>query len=910
MIILDKENLERKAKEKDKEESKIKISYYSKCNNPKEQTTKDLREVIELIKKDPKIKKDCEYLRGEKDKSIRSKYKINHLSSVTLAGEFSHRSKKGLIKSSGLACLDIDIYNKDLTELKQEINKNPCVALSFISPSGGLKVVVRIPVVKTAEEYDKSYLELLDEFKKYEPKQDTSTKDISRLCFLSHDPNIYVNDQAKEFIVLKKEKRSLNEEFKRAEQNYNEKVIIKTKEFSNGLIAKECRFIEDIACKITLDSNELPRHTYLDPNVYVYLKYHKKEKLLEEYKQTQGREDSAFNDSKTWKFSCDVLRKYISKSKGEGIEQAKILCVNCPFLKKIKSKQAKEFKAEEDEEEDNTIYTSSYINEERSIIVEQVYNAKNNISQFCIYNTETKKITYKDSLEIDDLIYKPLHGEEIEKGVVSLPSVALEYNNDKELDASIIKFINTWLDVGAETLLFAKWNVKRSWVYQRFTSLNYLRALGHYGDGKSRYLNTLGLLHYKPIKTSGATTTAPLFRIIEKWKGTLVMDEADFDNSDESNEIIKIINLGFETGNNIMRCDQNDAKKLNFFDPYSPKIIATRREFKDKATESRCITEHMRGTERLDIPVNLNEDFFKDSLKLRNKLLMWRFKNYYQIDLNKKVDININDVEPRIRQIVSSLIPLFNAADDLEVFKEFITKKQEEIIDQRQNSYEGQIVKGLYNLVLVGQENISAKDIIESADIKNKNGFLVKPQSISSSMKMLGFGKAKLKRIGEDVKKCYDLNKNMLDLLYVKYGFKDKSVTSVTFVTVYGESMTQGYIIDKFVNWGVRLPYNKKIVDVRYNGYKGYKVTKEEPLIIEETIKEREPKEPIKPLKVEQIILNLLDPKDTIMDISELIIEVNKQTTISAYHFKPKLNNLTKQGLIIETEKGYKLNYN
>ena len=57
----------------------------------------------------------------------------------------------------------------------------------------------------------------------------------------------------------------------------------------------------------------------------------------------------------------------------------------------------------------------------------------------------------------------------------------------------------------------------------------------------TRFLDTLGYLHYKPIATSGATTSAPVFRIIDKWKGTLIMDEADFQKSDEAQDIIKII---------------------------------------------------------------------------------------------------------------------------------------------------------------------------------------------------------------------------------------------------------------------------------------------------------------------------------------------------------------------------------
>jgi len=68
-----------------------------------------------------------------------------------------------------------------------------------------------------------------------------------------------------------------------------------------------------------------------------------------------------------------------------------------------------------------------------------------------------------------------------------------------------------------------------------------------------------------------------------------------------------------------------------------PKNLATRKPYTDKATESRCITEVMKGTTREDIPVNLDDDFFIEAEGLRNKLLMWRFKNYYKIDLKRRL---------------------------------------------------------------------------------------------------------------------------------------------------------------------------------------------------------------------------------------------------------------------------------
>lgn len=434
-------------------------------------------------------------------------------------------------------------------------------------------------------------------------------------------------------------------------------------------------------------------------------------------------------------------------------------------------------KLKEKKEEETTRYTSLFINKEKKLIAEQVYNGDG--VKFCVY--QEGKIFYQDSVYDNGLNYFPLTGEEITKGAIHLPSKALEYGTDEELNQEIRTFIKTWLDVPDDVLRFSVWNIKRSWVYERFHTLNYLRALGDTGQGKSRFLDTLGYIHYKPINTSGATTSAPVFRAIDKWKGTLVMDEADFQKSDESQDIIKIINQGYEKGRFVMRCDKDNNDKINFFDPYCPKILATRKTFYDKAVESRCITQVMTGTIRKDIPRNLNKNFFDKALEIRNKLLMWRFNNYFKIDTEAKVEFDVGNLEPRVEQIVSSFISLFkNDKQQLDEFKIFIKAYQDELIDERRNSFDGQIIGALHGLLEKGIVDIAAMDIIEEGQITNKKGQLINARGLSSSLKSLGFKKTIPKKVDGKTKRCIPLEPSHLRNLLERYGY---TVTVVTVIT-------------------------------------------------------------------------------------------------------------------------------
>ncbi len=421
------------------------------------------------------------------------------------------------------------------------------------------------------------------------------------------------------------------------------------------------------------------------------------------------------------------------------------------------------------ENNEDVLETSCHIRE--GIIAEQCYDGKKVF--FAVW--DGTDVSYEDTLD-DGILIKPIWAEEVQKRAILLPSAAEEYGTDEELDNDIKEFITTWLDIPEDVLQFAIWNIKRSWVYDRFHTLNYLRALGDTGMGKSRFLDTLGHLHYKPLNTSGATTAAPIFRIIEKWKGTLVMDEADLVKSDETQDIIKIINMGFEKGKYIMRCDKENNNTINFFDPYGPKILATRKVFQDKAVESRCITQVMKGTNK-KVPLNLNEDFFNSTGKLRNKLLMWRFKNYFTIDVNKEIDLGI-ELEPRVRQIVNTFISLFGGdPKQLEVFKVFIQKHQDELIDERKNSFAGSIVESIYNLVKIGNLNISAQEIIDEGNLTDFKGNPMKPRSLSSQLKSLGFAKTVSKRVEDKVKRCVPLEPEFTMNLFKRFGY---DVTVVT----------------------------------------------------------------------------------------------------------------------------------
>lgn len=211
--------------------------------------------------------------------------------------------------------------------------------------------------------------------------------------------------------------------------------------------------------------------------------------------------------------------------------------------------------------------------------------------------------------------------------VVQFPSDRQPYSSEAELVSSIRGFIHRYADLSEAFEEAATYYVLLTWVYDAFNELPYLRLKGDFGSGKTRCLQAIGSLCYKPMFASGASTVSPLFRIIDAFRGTLIIDESDFRFSDERVEIVKILNNGNAKGFPVLRSEATPGKEFNpkAFDVYGPKIIATRRSFDDRALESRCITEEMNGLPpRPDIPLSLPDAFHLEAEALRNQLLSYR----------------------------------------------------------------------------------------------------------------------------------------------------------------------------------------------------------------------------------------------------------------------------------------------
>jgi hypothetical protein len=300
----------------------------------------------------------------------------------------------------------------------------------------------------------------------------------------------------------------------------------------------------------------------------------------------------------------------------------------------------------------------------------------------------------------------------IRNDVVLFPSEPEEYGSEEQLLREIHTFIHRYVDLSPLFEQTATYYVLLSWVYDGFNELPYLRVRGDPGSGKTRFLLIVGSLCYKPIFASGASTVSPLFRMLDAFRGTLIIDESDFRQSDERAEVVKIFNNGNAKGFPVLRSEVTPKGEYNphAYWVYGPKIIATRASFTDRALESRCLTEEM-GQHGLrdDVPINLPDSYKDEALHLRNKLLLFRFRNLSRrLPTEALVD---RTIEPRLNQIFVPLLSIIEDPGAREDLRELARRYNNEMIAERGMDTEAQVLEIIRDMASSYGNKLTIRDI-------------------------------------------------------------------------------------------------------------------------------------------------------------------------------------------------------
>ncbi len=375
-------------------------------------------------------------------------------------------------------------------------------------------------------------------------------------------------------------------------------------------------------------------------------------------------------------------------------------------------------KIEKDVEEKD-VYVQKPTVVTREFIAEEVWDRRDH-PQYLVYRfkedafeTQKEISSGETNAKGQNIIYVPVYNDSLKKGLIIVPSGFSE-TTFKQLFEEIDKFALLSYDpCGQDALVNLLTRIcVGSWFLDRFVSdpvfdiagsgkfAPIIPIRGPSQSGKNRLAFVLRLLSYKPYFEMSTYRIPSLYRPMDLWQGTLVLDEADFANTNEKSELVHFLNCR-ATGTPLSRQNPNNPGVTDTFTNFGLTIVTQRRPFDDNATESRALPFYSEASDKR-LPVIETDEMLKQGLELQNKLLYLRMKYYRQVSINKEAWVDeLND-----HRLVASLLPLIALSSHEPSLKDTITKTAKEVekakIEEKANSMDGLIINFLWDKINEG----------------------------------------------------------------------------------------------------------------------------------------------------------------------------------------------------------------
>ncbi|MFA5792202.1 MAG: hypothetical protein WC884_04200 [Candidatus Paceibacterota bacterium] len=390
-------------------------------------------------------------------------------------------------------------------------------------------------------------------------------------------------------------------------------------------------------------------------------------------------------------------------------------------IKKVEEKETKDTTSVPEKKEDDGVEEEDFDAEWKGAscilsdgsLVEMLYDAKACESKLAVY--KDGKVSLEDKVRIDGMtVFTPFAPNQdiLRTKYVLFPSRVGDYQSNEALYYEVRAFVDKYVQLPEEFLSVVAVYVMLSWVYDKFQNIPYLRVVGLFGTGKSRLLSAVGHLCYKAVMAGGSISNAALFRTLDLFNPTLIFDEAELSEK-ESADMRQVLRQGYSAGTPVSRMDKSPSGKMyiQIFNVFGPKIIASQARFSDIALESRCLTQWMYPLAKNTRPIELSENFKEEALLLRNKLIMFRFRNHGLVVADEEA---LGEVSlPRLKQTGLAVVSIAKmlCPQALNDVLKFLSEYEEELRSDQADSVENDVLLCVLDL-------LTQKYITESGKIR------------------------------------------------------------------------------------------------------------------------------------------------------------------------------------------------
>lgn len=321
------------------------------------------------------------------------------------------------------------------------------------------------------------------------------------------------------------------------------------------------------------------------------------------------------------------------------------------------------------------------------------------------------------------------------------------YGSIEELYSRVRAFYVAHLDLQEDTLfdVMAAWTLA-TYRQEEISFAPYLFFLGPVASGKTRALECLHQLCFKAIMAT-STSSAALYRAIQAWHPTLLLDEAQIYSNEDRAEILAILNNGYRRGQYVLRVERlgkNGQFELSTFDVFGCKAVAGTEEL-FRSLQSRTIVFQMSKATR-------KVQFFLDTEEaktLRAQLAYYRDKNRGDALFSFSELGRLQDLEKLGNSRLGELFyPLIWIAPTDEISDKLLTyarKVAGNLADEEQASTEGLVVKALCDIVdQVEGNRLAIQRIVDHLNDGVDEREKWRSRSVGRTLARLGFRSVRL----------------------------------------------------------------------------------------------------------------------------------------------------------------------
>jgi len=326
-----------------------------------------------------------------------------------------------------------------------------------------------------------------------------------------------------------------------------------------------------------------------------------------------------------------------------------------------------------------------------------------------------------------------------------------------EIDAFIKSYLEMPFD--SDYLILSMW-VFHTYIIEKFNTTPILYFYGVKETGKSRAGEVLSELAFRAQRLT-SLTEATLFRSVELFKPTLIIDEIKLLGKGGNQGLADLIKTTYKRGLKVSRINLNKSgeDQIEYYDTFTPLVICTTESIPD-IIESRCILFTMQKNNNPQIEKMIDKKWAND---LRERLTIFR-ANYITKELPEAQYIARGRLNEIMFPLYQSLLMV--GPERKNEFIDIVKRIQKSKENEDGMSMEAEIVKAIDDEYQETQNKQFLTQVISKRlnEIRSENEE-ISDRAVSNRIKRLGFDKIRIKngRMG------FRINNERMGSLKTKY---------------------------------------------------------------------------------------------------------------------------------------------